>query len=143
MSGSMKAVLVGRHDLLEAQKKALDVLNVEIVKKVEQISDVNEFVNEVINSKANVVVIQALPISILAQILTPLQRNGVRILMFEMGNAKLFDSKQDAEKYVNEAPEKRVLLSTTTDNKWRVVEFTRVVEVKRIEIVTEVVYIVP
>ena len=139
----MRAVLVGRHDLLEAQKKALDVLNVEIVKKVEQIDDVNEFVNEVVNSKANVVVIQALPISILAQILTPLQRNGVKILMFEMGNAKLFDSKQDAERYVNEAPEKRVLLATTTDNKWRVVEFTRVVEVVRVEIVTEVVYIVP
>ena len=136
----MKSVLVGRHQLLEGQKKALDELGIEVVEQVVNIDNPQEFVQRAANLGVDVIVIQALPLPILAQILQSAKRHGIKVYMFNQGKAEIFDSKEDAEKYVQELPEYRVLLASPTDNKFRVVEFTSVEEVQEIRIVTKTVW---
>ena len=136
----MKSVLVGRHQLLEGQKKALDELGIQIEKQVVNIDDPQKFVQEVANLGVDVIVIQALPLPILAQILQSAKRHGIKVYMFNQGKAEIFDNKEEAEKYIQELPEYRVLLASPTDNKFRVVEFTSVEEVQEIRIVTKTVW---
>ena len=138
--GEMKrGILVGRHELLEAQQRALQELKIEIVDKIEQI-DVNRASQL---EGVDVVVVQALPISILAQILPILRRKGISVYMFEQDavNRELL-SPDEAQKIIAQKPDRRVaLVSLTNGNeKVRVVEFRRVVEVKEIEIKKEIVW---
>jgi len=132
----VKAFLVGRHKLLEAQSRGLEELGFEIVGQVVNIDDPVEFINSVVQKGAEAVVIQALPLSLLAQILPLAKRNNIKIFMFEQGRAQIFNDEEEARKFVEEAPDRRILLISATDQRFRVVEFTGVVEVKEIKVVT-------
>ncbi len=134
----MKVVLVGRHSLLPAQERALRELGMEVVEQVAQIDDPRKFVEELQDVEG--IVIQVLPLSLLAQMLPLAKKRGIKIFMFEQGKAKIFDSEEEAKRFVEEAPDRRVMLASPTDNIFRVVEFTGVAEVKNIKIETEKVW---
>jgi len=128
-----RGILVGRHKMLPGQERALKELGIQIIKQVEQI-DMNRL-NEI--QDCDVVVVQALPLSLLVQILSPLQRKGIEVLMFEQEaiNRDLLP-KNEAEKLIREKPDMRTALVALNGNeeKVRVIEFKRVVRIERITI---------
>ena len=128
-----KGILVGRHQLLKAQERAIEELGITLVDKIEQID--NNVATQL--EGIDVVVIQALPISILAQILPILQRKGIRVYMFEQ-DAICRDllTPEEARKLINERPDCRTgLISINNgEERVRVVEFRRVVEITQIEV---------
>jgi len=136
-----KAILVGRHQLLPAQEQAIRDLGLEIIERVEQIDRAKV---STLPQGVEALVIQAIPLSILADILPVARGRQIKILLMEqeaLGRDLL--PVEEAEKLIREAPDRRVALRALTPNgeeRVRVVEFRRIVEVKDIKIERETVW---
>ena len=115
-------------------------MGIDVVERVVNIEDPKGFIDSAVQKGAEAIVIQALPLSLLSQILPLAQKHGIKILMFEQGKARVFDDKQKAEDFVQQAPDRRVLLISASDSKFRVVEFTGIAEVQEIRILTKILW---
>ncbi len=137
----MKGVIVGRHSLLQVQQKMLEKLGIEIARQVPQIpteqKEISNFVRELKNENVEVIVIQALPINILAVLLQEAKKSGIKVLSFKQETI-FTGSKEEAERLVAEKPDRRTLLPSK-ENVFRVIEARELVEIKEIKIIEETV----
>jgi hypothetical protein len=124
----MKVVYVGRHKLLPLQARALQELGLEITKQIENLPTEPKELQSLLQSlKAEgveAVVTIALPPHLLAQL-----SQAFKVYVFEMKSSTI-SSVAEAEKFVNEAPERRTYLPGRPGEPVRVLEFTAVNEVK-------------
>ena len=128
----MKGLLVGRHELLQAQSRALEDLGIEIVSRAEHIDRQKASQIEGVDA----VVIQALPLSVLVEILPVLRGKGIKVLMMEQEAVGDLVPLDEAKKLVAEKPDRRTTLVAlhAGEEKARVIEFKRMVEVLDVRI---------
>ena len=135
----MRGVLVGRHGLLPVQERMLQKLGIEIVRQVPQVpaeqKEIASFVRELKNENVEVIVIQALPINILAVLLQEAKKSGIKVLSFKQETIFTGD-RETAEKLVSERPDRRTLLPSR-ENVFRVIEVKELAEIKEVRIVEE------
>jgi len=124
----MKVVYVGRHKLLPLQARALGELGLEVVKTIENLptdpQQLNALLNELKSQGVEAVVTIALPPHLLAAL-----SSKFKVYVFEMKSSTV-PTVAEAEKFVNEAPERRTYLPGRPSEPVRVLEFTAVNEVK-------------
>jgi len=123
-----KVVYVGRHKLLPAQLKALEELQLQIAKQIENLPTEPQALQQLIQQLRaegiQAVVTVALPPHLLATL-----SNAFKVYVFEMKSSTL-QSVAEAEKYVAEAPEKRTYLPGRPGEPIRVLEFQAINEVR-------------
>jgi hypothetical protein len=127
----MKAVYVGRHQLLPLQEKALRELGMTIVRRIENLptepTALSALLSELQAAGIEAVVTVALPPHLLAQL------SRFPLYVFEM-KSTTFQTQEEAEKWVAEAPEKRTYLPGRPGEPVRGLEF---VGVNRVKVVVE------
>jgi len=129
----MKAVLIGRHQLLPAQIQTLTSAQIEITKQVPQVptepQQLQQFIQQLKQEGVEAIVIQALPPHLIAQL-----QQHFTIFMLKMEAVKTTESEEEAEALKAQAPEKRVILQSALGEKktFRVVEFKGLFKVKLI-----------
>jgi uncharacterized coiled-coil protein SlyX len=128
MSESKKVVYVGRHKLLPAQVKALEELNFQIAKTIENLPTEPAQLNALLSALKKEGVEAVVTIALPPHLLAPLTQN-FKTYVFEMKSATV-QSVEEAEKFVNERPEFRTYLPGKPGEPIRVLEFTAVNEVK-------------
>jgi len=105
----VKAVLIGRHQLLPAQMEALQKIKIEVIEQIPQVpteaQQIVEFVKQLKEKGVEALVIQALPPHLIAQL-----QQHFTILVLKMEVVATVKSKEEAEKIKAQAPEKRVIL---------------------------------
>jgi hypothetical protein len=134
----MKAVYVGRHLLLDEQKKALEALDISITQQVENLPNDLQQLRQLLRelrSQAGAVVTVALPINLLLEI----KNAGFRVFVFRMNSSTARDV-VEAEAWVAEAPQRRTYLPGRPGEPVRVMEFVAVDEITEIKIITKQVY---
>jgi hypothetical protein len=123
-----KTVYVGRHKLLPLQARALEELGLEITKQIENLPTEPKELQSLLQSlKAEgveAVVTIALPPHLLASL-----SSAFKTYVFEMKSSTV-SSVAEAEKFVNEAPERRTYLPGRPNEPVRVLEFVAINEVK-------------
>jgi hypothetical protein len=126
----MKAVYVGRHQLLPLQEKALRELGMTIVRRIENLptepSALSALLSE-LQASVEAIVTVALPPLLLAQL------SRFPLYVFEM-KSTTFQTQEEAEKWVAEAPERRTYLPGRPGEPVRGLEF---VGVNRVKVVVE------
>ena len=124
----MKAVYVGRHQLLQLQEQALRELGLSIVGRIENLptepAALNALLSELQAAGVEAVVTVALPPHLLAAI-----SQRFPLYVFEMKSIT-FQSAEEAEKWVSETPEKRTYLPGRQGEPVRGLEFAGVNRVK-------------
>jgi len=130
----MKAVLIGRHSLLPIQTRMLEKLGIEIVRQVPQVptspQEISQFVAQLKAEGVEAIVIQALPMAVLATLLQEAKKHGIKVLTFEQETI-FTGSVEEAKKLVEEKPERRTLLTAPNAP-------ARVIEAKAISELTEI-----
>jgi len=133
----IKAILVSRHELLEAQKLALSKINIEIIEQIAQIpnepQELQKWASEKKAQGITAIVTVALPPHLLVQ----LQR-FFNIFIFKMKQIALVQNEEEAKKLVAEKPSHRTFLLGRQGEPIRVIEFEALVKTQ-IEIKEEVV----
>jgi hypothetical protein len=123
-----RVVYVGRHKLLPAQLKALEELQLQIAKQIENLPTEPQALQQLIQQlKAEgiqAVVTVALPPHLLASL-----SSAFKTYVFEMKSTTV-QSVEEAEKYVAQNPAARTYLPGRPGEPVRVLEFTAVNEVK-------------
>jgi uncharacterized coiled-coil protein SlyX len=123
-----KTVYVGRHKLLPAQEKAIEELQLQIVKTIENLptepQQLNALLNELKSQGVEAVVTIALPPHLLAAL-----SSKFKVYVFEMKSSTV-PNVEEAEKFVNERPEFRTYLPGRPGEPIRVLEFQAINEVK-------------
>ncbi len=133
-----KAALIGRHKLLPAQQEAIQRLGVEIVEQIAQVptesQQLQQFIEQLKQKGVQALVVQALPIELLSQLL-----KHFTIFFMKMQQAAIVESEEEAQRLVQEAPEKRVAIPSAMGEKktFRIMEFVGVTRVKKIVIEEE------
>jgi sulfite reductase beta subunit-like hemoprotein len=134
----MKAIYIGRHRLLDEQKKALESLDISIIQQVENLpSDINQLRQLLrdLRSKAEAIVTVALPIHLIIEI----KNANFRVFVFRMNSSTVRDV-VEAEAWVAQAPQRRTYLPGRPGEPVRVMEFAAVDEIVEIKIVSKQVY---
>jgi len=125
---TVKTVYVGRHKLLPAQEKAIEELQLQIVKTIENLptepSELSKLLQQLINEGVQAIVTVALPPHLLAAL-----SSKFKTYVFEM-KSYTADTVETAEKFVAERPEYRTYLPGRPGEPVRLLEFTAVNEVK-------------
>lgn len=133
-----KAALIGRHRLLPSQETVIAKLGIEIVEQIAQVptepQQLQQFIEQLKNRGVQVLIVQALPIELLSQLL-----RHFTILFIKMQQVALVESEEEAQRLVQEAPEKRVAIPSAMGEKktFRIMEFVGVTRVKKIVIEEE------
>ena len=123
-----KAIYVGRHRLLPSQARAIQELGLEIVRQVENLptepNALNALVRQLKAEGVEAVVTIALPPHLLAQL-----SQAFKTYVFEMKSSTA-PTVAEAEKFVNEAPERRTYLPGRPGEPVRILEFIAINEVR-------------
>jgi len=123
-----KVVYVGRHKLLPAQLKALEELQLQIVKTIENLPteapQLNALIQQLKAEGVQAIVTVALPPHLLAAL-----SQSFKVYVFEM-KSYTADTVETAEKFVAQAPDRRTYLPGRPGEPVRLLEFTAVNEVK-------------
>jgi hypothetical protein len=123
-----KVVYVGRHKLLPAQKRALEEMQMRIVKTIENLpiepKELSALIQSLKGEGIEAVVTVALP----PQLLAALSQN-FKVYVFEMKSSTV-PSIAEAERFVAENPDTRTYLPGRPGEPVRVLEFTAINEVK-------------
>jgi hypothetical protein len=124
----VRVVYVGRHKLLPAQLKALEELQLQIAKQIENLPTEPQALQQLIQQlKAEgiqAVVTVALPPHLLASL-----SSAFKTYVFEMKSSTV-PTVQEAEKFVAENPSARTYLPGRPNEPVRVLEFVAINEVK-------------
>jgi hypothetical protein len=125
----MRAVLVGRHKLLESQRQALQQLGIVVVAQVEQLPESQRELEKLVEGwrreGVEAVVTGGLPAHLVAQ----LGKHGVRILQLRMKAITIAKSEEEAKRLVAEKPGWRVALPSP-EGGFRVMEFEGIYELR-------------
>jgi len=141
--GRIKAILVGRHSLLESQVKTLYEAEIEIIGQVSQVptepQKLQEFINELKQKGVKALVVQALPLHLIAQLLQHFE-----IYIFKMEAIAVSESLEEAKKIMELKPTHRIILPSRVGEKesYRVLEFKGLFKIKEIKVVEEPVVVV-
>jgi hypothetical protein len=123
-----KVVYVGRHKLLPAQKRALEEMQMRIVKTIENLpiepKEISALVQSLKSEGIEAVVTVALP----PQLLAALSQN-FKVYVFEMKSSTV-PSIAEAERFVAENPDTRTYLPGRPGEPVRVLEFIAINEVR-------------
>jgi hypothetical protein len=123
-----KVAYVGRHELLSAQIRALEELELEIAKRIENLptdpQQLNTLMSELAQQGIQAIVTVALPPNLLATL-----SSKFKVYVFEMKSSTV-KTIEEAEKFVNERPEFRTYLPGRPNEPIRVLEFIGVNEIK-------------
>jgi hypothetical protein len=123
-----KVVYVGRHRLLPAQRRALEEMQMQIVKTIENLPieprEISALVQSLKSEGIEAVVTVALP----PQLLATLSQN-FKVYVFEMKSFTV-PSIAEAERFVAENPDTRTYLPGRPGEPVRVLEFTAINEVR-------------
>jgi len=123
-----KVVYVGRHKLLPAQERALEELQMQIVKTIENLPSEPKELSELIQSLKSEGVEAVVTVALPPQLLAALSQN-FKVYVFEMKSSTVA-SIADAERFVAENPSTRTYLPGRAGEPVRVLEFTAINEVK-------------
>jgi hypothetical protein len=124
---TVKAVYVGRHELLPAQKRALAELRLEIVKRIENLptgSELNALFQQWKSEGIEAVVTVALPPSLLAQL------SVFPLYVFQMESRAAAITVEEAQRWVEENPTARTFLPGRPGEPIRLLQFTGIQRVK-------------
>jgi hypothetical protein len=128
----MKAVYVGRHELLPMQKKALEELGIEIIKRVENLpvesAQLSALLAELQREGVEGVVTVALPPHLLAAL-----SQRFPLFVFEMRSV-VFQSAEEAQRWAAENPSARTYLPGKPGEPVRGLEF---VGINRVKVIVE------
>jgi uncharacterized coiled-coil protein SlyX len=123
-----KVVYVGRHKLLPAQTKALEELNFQIVKTIENLptepAALDALIQQLRAEGVQAIVTVALPPHLLASL-----SRAFKVYVFEMKSSTV-STIEEAEKFVAQNPSARTYLPGRPGEPIRVLEFTAINEVK-------------
>jgi len=124
----MKAVYVGRHNLLPLQQEGIRELGLELVKQIENLptepKEINQVIQQLKAEDIQAVVTVALPPHLLASL-----SQNFKVFVFEMKSSTV-PSTADAEKWIAENPSRRTYLPGRPGEPTRVLEFIGINEVK-------------
>jgi hypothetical protein len=124
----MKAVYVGRHNLLPAQLQGVRELKLEIIKRIENLPtewiELNKLIDNLRNEGIQAIITIALPPHLLASL-----SKAFRVFIFEMKSSTV-PTVTDAEKWVSENPAKRTYLPGRPGEPIRIMEFVGINETK-------------
>ena len=127
----MRYITIGRHPFTPRQKELLAKAGLkEEVARVVQVNDVNEVIVKAKEVNAKAIVVQALPMHLLAQLLQATNRAGIPVLQFEM---ETIASVKAEEK----CPEGTEVERPAEGGFKRCIRTKRLVRVKRIVVETE------
>jgi hypothetical protein len=128
MKVEMRVAYVGRHKLLPAQLKALEELQLQIVRTIENLptepQQLNTLMSELAQQGIQAIITVALPPNLLATL-----SSKFKVYVFEMKSSTV-KTIEEAEKFVNERPEFRTYLPGRPNEPIRVLEFTGINEVR-------------
>ena len=133
-----KCLLIGRHKLLPAQERdILEKLKCEDLIRVPHVGDIVRDVIERAKSEGvDKIIVQALPLSLMAQLLTHRERPDVYFLKME--GRGVVDSEEEAKEWVGQASDRRIYLPPPpTGGGYRLVEYVGLFKQKRIVIEEE------
>jgi len=134
----MKGAIIGRHSLLPSQQKALESLQVKIVKQIPQVPTdqkaLEQFIHELKSQGIEALIIQALPIDLLAKLLP-----HFTIYFMKMQAVATVESEEEAKKIIEQAPDKRVAIPAPNRDKktFRIMEFIGITKIKKIVVEEE------
>jgi uncharacterized coiled-coil protein SlyX len=128
MNEKIRVVYVGRHKLLPAQERALEELNFEIVKTIENLphdsAALSSLIQQLKAEGVQAVVTVALPPHLLASL-----SSAFKVYVFEMKSSTV-PNVEEAEKFVAQNPSARTYILGRPGEPVRVLEFTAINEVK-------------
>ncbi len=123
----LKAVVIGRHELLPRQLSELRRLGVSEVMYVVSLPDNAEELDRLVRKwkeqGARAVIVQALPLRLLVHLWNVCRKHGLDLLVAEMVTVGAAGSEEEAKRIVNENPDARTYLRAPGDKAIRVVEF--------------------
>ncbi len=127
---------VSRHDPLPAQIKALEAkLGAIEIWKLSGVVPSADYVVETAEKLGAKVIVPVLPLSFIVRLAEVAPRKGITVLFAKMEEMHR-GSKEEAEKLVREAPDRRTAVEYS-GGVWRVWEFKQFEKLIRVEIVTE------
>jgi len=121
MEGKIKVVYVGRHTLLSAQEKTIEKARLEIVETIPLLSE--ESIEELKKKGITNIVTAALP----PHLLSRLSALGFDVYILKMKSVGMATTREEAEKWVREDPDKRTYLP---GEKIRLLEYEGLFKVK-------------
>jgi hypothetical protein len=134
---AIRAVYVGRHELLPAQDAALKMLNIEIVKIVKELPVDIQMLRQMLRNlrnHADAVVTLALPTDLLLEI----KDANFKVFMFRM-NSSTVSNVAEAEAWVAQDPEWRTYIPAERPGEpIRVMEFAAIDEITEIKTTKQV-----
>ena len=130
-----KAVIIGRHRLLPAQKRDLQLLGADETIQAPTLDEENleQQVREWAAQGTRYIIVQALPLRLLLRLHKAATQHGIEILIPRMEHVALADTREEAEAIIAEAPDKRTYLQGRGDEKIRIIEFHGWEKIKRLE----------
>lgn len=137
----MKAIIVGRHELLKKQKEDLRMLGVtdiiNILSIPEERSRIEHLVGEWIKDGVRYVIIQALPLKLLKTLWEVCNSKGISVLLARMESVALVSDEDKAREIVHKSPDNRTYIKGIHDKAYRVIEFRYWERIKRLEVELE------
>jgi len=131
--GNGRFLLVGRHNLTERQKELLKKVGLEkMVTRIETVNNPIQVVAEAKRTGAEAIVVQGLPMHIMASIINSASREGMPVLAFEMEQVGLVSNE-------SEIPENAEVVLPSREGTIRILRTARLVMLKRVVIEKEVV----
>jgi hypothetical protein len=124
----MRAVYIGRHQLLQLQERALEELGIEIVRKIENLpvepAQLSTLLTELQREGIEAVITVALPPHLLAAL-----SQKFPLFVFEM-RSTTFQSTEEAERWAAEKPEARTWMPGRPGEPVRALEFVAINKVR-------------
>ena len=137
----MKAVIIGRHELLPGQLEQLKKLGVIETKYVaslpEDAVELQSVIEQWREQGVKAVIVQALPLRILARLWELCSRHGIDVVTAEMVTVGLARNEGEAKALVEARPDVRTYVRSPTDKVIRVIEFRRWLRVKMLRVELE------
>lgn len=132
-----KYVVVGRHKFTSRQEKLLEEAGFTVqTARIEQMQSPQEVVEKAKETGASAIVVQALPMHLLAQLLQHASRAGMSVYSFRIEAVATINSEEEARKIAEETGADIVLPDPRSGN-YRVSKTVALQKVKRIVVEAE------
>jgi len=132
----MRYLVVGRHNFTPVQVKLLEAVGlIEEVARVEQVDNAGAVISMAKEVGAEAIVVQALPMHLLAQLLQAAIRADIPVYGFRIETVGLYQTREEAEEVA-----KRVgadILLPSREGTWRVARTAALQQLKRIIVEAE------
>ncbi|MFA4798730.1 hypothetical protein [Pyrococcus kukulkanii] len=128
--GGRKVIVIGRHEFTEVQKRLIEKAGLQKIKQIQHVNDITKLIQEAKELNADILV-QAMPMHLLAQLLSSASREGITVYSFKLEPVGLFDTEEAARRSGAD------VIVPSREGTYRGMKTRALQKLIRIEIVTE------